>query len=46
MDPAPKAQYRFADWIDVEIVPPDDPAQLLGCSTAPAIRRYRQGLEP
>ncbi len=37
--------YRFADWIDVEIVPPADPAQLLGCSTAPAIRRYRQGLE-
>jgi len=36
--------YRFADWVDVEIVPPADPAQLLGCSTAPAIRRYRQGL--
>jgi hypothetical protein len=34
--------YRFADWVDVEVLWPDRPAELLPCSTSPAVTRLRQ----
>jgi hypothetical protein len=33
--------YRFADWVDVAVLWPDDPARLLPCSTSPAVSRLR-----
>ena len=33
--------YRFADWVQVDVLWPEDPARLLPCSTSPAVTRLR-----
>lgn len=38
--------YRIADEVDVEVVLPEHPCDLLPHSTAPAVRRARTGAEP
>jgi len=35
--------YRFVDWVQVELRWPDDPGRVLPHSSAPAIRRLRDG---